>query len=66
MIVGIDVFHDKSKKSGSVAGVVCSRNDNLSKFYSTVAIQKDGQELLDAVKVINSFDIKISPRIILK
>ena len=37
MVVGIDVFHDKSRKSGSIAGVVSSINDSLSRYYSTVS-----------------------------
>ena len=37
MVVGIDVFHDKSRKSGSIAGVVSSINDTLSRYYSTVS-----------------------------
>jgi len=51
MVVGIDVFHDKSHKRGSIAGVVASVNHNLSRYYSTVAIQKSGQEIIDALKV---------------
>jgi len=51
MVVGIDVFHDKSMKRGSIAGVVSSVNKSLSQYYSTVAIQKSGQEIIDALKV---------------
>ena len=51
MVVGIDVYHDKSRKSGSIAGVVSSINDSLSRYYSTVAIQKEGQEIMDALKI---------------
>jgi len=51
MVVGIDVFHDKSRKSGSIAGCVTSINDTLSRYFSTVAIQKQGQEIIDALKV---------------
>lgn len=51
MVVGIDVFHDKSRKSGSIAGVVASINDSLSRYYSNVAIQKQGQEIVDALKI---------------
>lgn len=51
MVVGIDVYHDKSRKSGSIAGCVASINDTLSRYYSTVAIQKQGQEIIDALKV---------------
>lgn len=51
MVVGIDVFHDRSRSAGSIAGVVSSINDSLSRYYSTVAIQKQGQEIIDALKV---------------
>jgi len=51
MVVGIDVYHDKSHKRGSIAGVVASVNQTLSRYYSTVAIQKSGQEIIDALKV---------------
>jgi len=51
MVVGIDVFHDKSHKRGSIAGVVASVNKSLSQYFSTVAIQKTGQEIIDALKV---------------
>lgn len=49
MVVGIDVYHEKSRRSGSVAGVVASLNDTQSRFYSTVVIQKEGQEMIDAL-----------------
>ena len=51
MVVGIDVYHDKSRKSGSVAGVVASINDPMTRYYSTVAIQRQGQEITDALTV---------------
>merc|ERR1719479_558082 len=38
-------------KRGSIAGVVSSVNKSLSQYYSTVAIQKSGQEIIDALKV---------------
>jgi len=50
MVVGIDVFHQKSQKTGSVAGVVASLNDTHSRFYSCVAQQIEGQEMIDALK----------------
>ena len=52
-VTGIDVFHDKSMKRGSIAGVVSSVNKSLSQYYSTVAIQKSGQEIIDALKVVS-------------
>jgi len=51
MVIGIDVYHDKSRKSGSIAGMVTSINDSLSRYFSTVAIQKQGQEIVDALKI---------------
>jgi len=51
MVVGIDVFHDKSHKRGSIAGVVASVNKTMSQYYSTIAIQKSGQEIVDALKI---------------
>merc|ERR1719187_877183 len=50
MVVGIDVYHDKTKKSGSVAGVVASINDSLSRYFSRAVFQGDGQEIIDALK----------------
>jgi len=49
--VGIDVFHSKSAKAGSIAGMVSSINDSLSRYYSSVVIQKQGQEIIDALKI---------------
>ena len=46
------MFHDKSHKRGSIAGVVASVNKSMSQYYSTVAIQKSGQEIIDALKVV--------------
>jgi len=54
MVIGIDIFHDaKSKAVGkpSVAGVVCSLNDTYSKWFSSVAEQMPGQELVDTLKI---------------
>ena len=51
MVVGIDVFHSKSAKAGSIAGMVSSINDSLSRYYSSVVIQKQGQEIIDALKI---------------
>ncbi len=51
MVVGIDVHHDRSRKSPSMAGVVVSLNGGLSRWFSTVAAQKQGQEISDALLV---------------
>lgn len=50
MVVGIDVYHDKTRKSGSVAGVVASLNDSLSRYFSRAVFQGEGQEIMDALK----------------
>ena len=51
MVCGIDVFHDKSRKSASISGMVTSMNDALSRYFTTVKIQKPSQELIDTLKV---------------
>jgi len=51
MVVGIDVYHEKSHKRGSIAGVVASMNKSMSQYYSHIAIQKSGQEIIDALKI---------------
>ena len=43
MIVGIDVYHDASRKGSSFAGVVSSMNDLATRYYSMVKEQKQGQ-----------------------
>ena len=42
MIVGIDVYHDASRKGSSFAGVVSSMNDLATRYYSMVKEQKQG------------------------
>ena len=46
MVVGIDVYHDKTRKAGSFAGVVASMNDAASRYHSTTVEQKSGQEIM--------------------
>ena len=45
MIVGIDVYHDASRKGSSFAGVVSSMNDLATRYYSMVKEQKQGTNL---------------------
>lgn len=40
MVVGIDVYHDSTAKSGSVAGLVATINDALARYFSTVCFQR--------------------------
>ncbi len=51
MIVGIDIYHDASRKGSSFAGVVSSMNDLGTRYYSLVKEQKQGQEVMDALRV---------------
>ena len=50
MVVGIDVFHDTTKKCGSIAGIVTSLNDATTRYYSGIAEQKPGQEIVNALQ----------------
>lgn len=51
MIVGIDVYHDKSQKKRSIAGFVASTNPMCTRWYSRVCIQPVNQELIDGLKL---------------
>ena len=51
MVVGIDVYHDSTRKAGSIAGVVCSMNDACTKYFSLSVEQKQGQEIMDALRI---------------
>ena len=51
MIVGIDSYHDSSKKGRSVGGVIASMNQSLTRYYSRCTFQTSMQELLDGLKV---------------
>ncbi|KAL7671662.1 hypothetical protein ACOME3_006558 [Neoechinorhynchus agilis] len=49
MIVGIDCHH--ARGGTSVAGIVCSLNDTISRFYSRCYYQTEGQELATTLTV---------------
>ncbi len=40
MVVGIDVFHDRARRDGSVAGVVATVNGTLTRFHSNAVFQQ--------------------------
>lgn len=50
MVVGIDVYHDKGCRQ-SVAAIVCNIDVHVTRFYSEVVFQEQGQELIDKLKV---------------
>jgi len=52
MYIGIDVYHDGGKGKGkSVAGLVASLNSFGTRYYSQVAFQSPGDELISALKL---------------
>jgi aubergine-like protein len=50
MVVGVDVYHDPSRRGPSIAGIVSSTNPAMSRWYSSTAFQPSHQELIDALK----------------
>ena len=51
LIVGVDVFHDPSRRGSSIAAVVSNTNQAMSQWWSQTAFQTPGQELVDCLKV---------------
>ena len=51
LIVGVDVFHDPSRRGSSIAAVVSNTNQAMSQWWSQTAFQAPGQELVDCLKV---------------
>ena len=51
MVVGIDVYHDNTRKCGSIAGGGTSLNDASTRYYSVAVEQKQGQEIMDALRI---------------
>lgn len=51
MVVGIDTYHDSSKRGKSVLGFIASTNSSLTRYYSQCAFQHTGQELADNLRV---------------
>ncbi len=50
MVVGIDVYHDKSQKMPSVAAVVATMNNTSTQWASQVVFQDSKQELVDGLR----------------
>uniref|UniRef100_A0A667ZTN0 Piwi-like protein 2 n=1 Tax=Myripristis murdjan TaxID=586833 RepID=A0A667ZTN0_9TELE len=51
MVVGVDVYHDTSKKYRSVMGFVASVNSSLTRWYSRVTFQTPTEELINGFQV---------------
>ncbi|ESO08140.1 hypothetical protein HELRODRAFT_75625, partial [Helobdella robusta] len=45
MVIGIDTYHDSSKKYRSVVGIVGSTNSSFTKYHTTWAFQEKGEEV---------------------
>lgn len=51
MVIGIDVYHDKSYGNKSIAGFVASTNPSFTRWYSRTAMQEQSQELIHELKL---------------
>ena len=51
MVVGIDSFHDISRGRRSIGGFVSSTNPELTRWYSQVCIQMQGEELVPGLRM---------------
>ncbi|XP_045537289.1 piwi-like protein Ago3 isoform X2 [Papilio machaon] len=50
MIIGIDSYHDASRKKRSVCAFIASYNQTMTHWYSKVVLQERGQEIVDSLK----------------
>uniref|UniRef100_A0A3Q3VLJ3 Piwi-like protein 1 n=1 Tax=Mola mola TaxID=94237 RepID=A0A3Q3VLJ3_MOLML len=51
MIVGIDCFHDTTAGRRSIAALVASLNQGMSRWFSRCVLQNKGQEIIDGLKM---------------
>uniref|UniRef100_A0A1I8IBU2 PIWI-like protein 3 n=2 Tax=Macrostomum lignano TaxID=282301 RepID=A0A1I8IBU2_9PLAT len=52
MMLGIDVYHADKARTTSYTGIVASVDQACTRWYSRVATQRHGQEILDSMRVI--------------
>jgi aubergine-like protein len=45
MVVGVDVYHEASKKGKSVVAICCALNQNCTRYYSSCQFQTPGLEI---------------------
>ena len=50
MVVGIDTYHDTSRRGRSVAGFVASLNNTCTRYYTSWAFQQAGEELHNSLQ----------------
>ncbi|KAM9252529.1 piwi-like protein 2 [Cariama cristata] len=51
MVIGMDIYHSRSKGMRSVIGFVASMNHILTKWYSRVVFQMPHQEIADSLRL---------------
>nr|ASR73908.1 piwi-like protein 1 [Acipenser dabryanus] len=51
MIVGIDCYHDIVAGKRSIAGLVASLNQGMTRWFSKCVLQSRGQEIVDGLKI---------------
>ena len=60
MVVGVDVYHDITRRLPSIAGIVSSTNAGMSRWYSSTVVQASGQELIDLLKSGRADDLEMA------
>ncbi|VVC90369.1 unnamed protein product, partial [Leptidea sinapis] len=50
MVIGIDCYHDPSRRLRSVCSFVASYNQSMTTWYSKAVFQEKGQEIIDSLK----------------
>jgi len=50
MVCGIDSYHEGAQKANSAGGFVASVNESCTRWYSRIAIQQRGEELINGLK----------------
>ncbi|CAH0388616.1 unnamed protein product [Bemisia tabaci] len=58
MVCGMDTYHEGAQKSNSVSAFVASMNESFTRWYSKVALQNKGQEIIDELKLMFSSCLK--------
>ncbi len=49
MVVGVDTYHDPTRRGSSVAALCCSLNKNLTRYSSHVHLQVPATEMHSAL-----------------
>jgi len=58
MIIGADVFHNIGAKKDSCIGFCASLDAKFTRFFSKIALQKPGKELMESLSVLITDAIK--------